>query len=54
MAVRYIDYRCPENGVLVRCDECKVPFPHRREERLPEGRKAPSCETHRIRLVRSN
>lgn len=52
MARRNEHYVCPRNGEPTLCEVDRVPFPHRREELVPEGRKAPGCDTHRIKLVR--
>lgn len=54
MARRQELFVCPKNGEVVECDVDRAPFPHRREELVPEGRRVPSCETHRIRLVRAD
>lgn len=49
-----VHYVCPRNGELTRCPVENYPFPHRVEALLREGSKVPSCETHHVRLVRSN
>lgn len=54
MARRSTLYACPRNGESTMCEVDRVPFPHRREELVPDGRRVPSCETHRIRLVRAD
>jgi hypothetical protein len=50
---RFVHWVCPRNGERIECPVDQAPFPHRREELLPEGRKAPACDTHRVRLVRA-
>lgn len=52
MARRNEHFVCPHNGEIVMCEVDQAPFPHRREELVPEGRRVPFCETHRIRMVR--
>ena len=46
-------YACPLSGEPLECPECEAAFPHVREEGLRKGQKIPSCEEHKVKLVRA-